>query len=558
MKQPKRRTTMVQLKRYAWLAMLLVLSVAALPACGPLTLPREQVAYADSSATPVPVMAAPLAADPLSESDVVAALEGRLQDIYAQVNPSVVNIQVSQGADGSSVPFPQIPGTPFGPSTPQEPQMQRGLGSGFVWDKDGHIVTNNHVVADADQIVVVFSDGFSARAEVVGADPDSDLAVIVVDVSADSLHPVQIADSTQVKVGELTVAIGNPFGLEGTMTVGFVSALGRSLPAESGSIGGPSYTIPDIIQTDAPINPGNSGGVLVDDGGSVIGVTAAIESPVRANAGIGFAIPSVIVQKVVPVLIAEGNYEHPWLGLSGTPLGLELNEAIKLAADQRGVLVMDVTAGGPSENAGLRGSDQQVEIDGQQVNVGGDVIVAVDGQAVKDFEDLVTYLVRHTEVGQTITLNVLREGKEVSVQVTLAARPEPQAPQAQPQRRIAGGAWLGIQGLTLTPEIAEAMDLSADQRGVLVAEAVENSPAAEAGLHGSSTSATVNGEQIMVGGDVIVALDGQTVAQFEELAGLVRQAEPGQAVTLTLLRDGEQIEVGVTLAERPAMPQTPN
>jgi serine protease Do len=543
---------MIQLKRYAWLAMLMVLSLAALPACGPLTLPRELVAHADLSATAAPVMAAPLAADPLSESDVVTALEDRLQDIYAQVNPSVVNIQVAKKVDASSIP--QVPGLPFGPSTPQEPQVQRGLGSGFVWGKDGHIVTNNHVVADADQIVVVFADGFSARAEVVGADPDSDLAVIVVDVPADSLQPVQVADSTQVKVGELTVAIGNPFGLEGTMTVGFVSALGRSLPAESGSTGGPSYTIPDIIQTDAPINPGNSGGVLVDDQGRVIGVTAAIESPVRANAGIGFAIPSVIVQKVVPVLIAEGRYEHSWLGLSGAPLSLELNEAMKLAAGQRGVLVMDTTPGGPADEAGLRGSDREVAIDGQQVRVGGDVIVAADGQVVNDFEDLVTYLARHTEVGQTITLNVLREGKEVSVQVTLAARPKTEASRARPERSVAGGAWLGIQGLTLTPEIAEAMDLSADQRGVLVAEVVESSPAAEAGLRGGSRSATANGEQIMVGGDVIVALDGQAVAQFEDLAGLVRQTEPGQVVTLTLLRDGEQIEVGVTLAERPATP----
>ncbi|HUT17997.1 MAG TPA: trypsin-like peptidase domain-containing protein [Anaerolineae bacterium] len=547
---------MVQLKRYAWLAVLMVLSLAVLPACNSLTLPGELVASADSAITAAPAVVQPQATDPLAESDVIVALEGRLQEIYAQVNQSVVNIQVA--TTGGALGAPQVPGTPFGPSTPQGPPVRRGLGSGFVWDKEGHIVTNNHVVADADQIVVVFADGFSARAEVVGADPDSDLAVIKVDVPAASLQPVQIADSTEVKVGELVVAIGNPFGLEGTMTVGFVSALGRSLPAASGSMAGASYTIPDIIQTDAPINPGNSGGVLVDDGGSVIGVTAAIESPVQANAGIGFAIPSVIVQKVVPVLITDGQYEHSWLGLSGTALSLELNEAMELGADQRGVLVMDTTPGGPADEAGLRGSDREVEIDGQPVNVGGDVIVAVDGQAVNDFEDLVTYLARHTEVGQTITLRVLREGAEVSVQVTLAARPEPQAPQTQPQRGIAGGAWLGIQGLTMTPEIAEAMDLSADQRGVLVAEAVENSPAAEAGLHGSSTSATVNGEQIMVGGDVIVALDGQTVAQFEELAGLVRQAEPGQAVTLTLLRDGEQIEVGVTLAERPTMPQTPN
>ena len=202
----------------------------------------------------------------------------------------------------------------------QQPQQQyqSALGSGFVWDQNGDIVTNNHVVSGADKIEVTFSDGTIVPATLVGADPDSDLAVIKVDVPADKLHPVQLGDSSAVKVGQLAIAIGNPFGLEGTMTTGIISAVGRSLPANDNST--QSYTIPDVIQTDAPINPGNSGGVLVDVQGQVLGVTSAIESPVRASAGVGFAIPSAIVNNVVPALIKDGKYVHSWLGISGTTL----------------------------------------------------------------------------------------------------------------------------------------------------------------------------------------------------------------------------------------------
>jgi serine protease Do len=369
------------------------------------------------------------------------------------------------------------------------------------------------------------------------------------------LQPVQVADSTQVKVGELAVAIGNPFGLEGTMTLGIVSALGRSLPTESATTQGTTYTIPDVIQTDAPINPGNSGGVLVDDQGRVIGVTAAIESPVQANAGIGFAIPSAIVQKVVPVLIRDGQYAHPYIGISGTSLTSELAGAMDLEASQRGVLVVDVTSGSPAEKAGLRGSDNQVDIEGQQVRVGGDVIVAVDGspdgdrQTVNEFGDLVTYLARHTEVGQTITLTILRDGKEQTVDLTLAARPQSET--AQPQGQTAGGAYLGIVGLTVTPAIAEEMNLSSDQAGVLVQEVQPDSAADQAGLRAGDRSVTVDGQEILVGGDIIVALDGQTVSSIENLRAALQRYEPGQQATLTLLRDGNEIKVDVSLGERP-------
>jgi S1-C subfamily serine protease len=479
----------------------------------------------------------------------VAALEGALEQIYTQVNPSVVNIQVSVTVDAASQAIPEIPGFPQLP-VPQGPQTQQALGSGFVWDAQGHIVTNNHVVEGAEKISVTFYDGTTVPAEITDTDPDSDLAVIKVNVPAGQLRPVQVADSTQVKVGELAIAIGNPFGLEGTMTMGIISALGRTLPAESSVAQGLNYSIPDIIQTDAPINPGNSGGVLVDDTGRVIGVTAAIESAVQSSAGIGFVIPSQIVQKVVPALIETGHYDQPWIGISGISLVPDLATAMGLPADQRGALVVDVTADSPADKAGLRGSDRQAEIEGQQVRVGGDVIVAVDGQPVKKFDDLITYLARSTEVGQTIELTMLRGGQEETVSLTLEARPESQVQSSQPEGQTQGGAYLGIVGLTVTPEIAQAMDLPADQGGVLVEQVQQGSPADEAGLRGSYQPMTTNGQQLLVGGDVIVTMNGQTIAGFEDLSAFLQQAKPGQEVTLSLLRDGSQLQVDVTLGER--------
>ncbi len=265
----------------------------------------------------------------------------------------------------------------------------------------GHIVTNHHVVAGADRVSVTFADDTTVPAKVVGTDPHGDLAVVKVDLPAERLQPVHMADSTHVKVGQLAVAIGNPFGLQSTMTVGFVSALGRVLRADSGDEEQPGYTIPDIIQTDAPINPGNSGGVLVDGEGHVIGVTSAIISPVRASVGIGFAIPSAIVQKVVPTLIKTGHYDHPKLGVSGISLSPELAKAMQLDPDQRGALVVDVVPNSPADKAGLHGSDRQATIEGELVRVGRDVIVAIDGHLVKGFDDLVTQLVRTTEVGRS-------------------------------------------------------------------------------------------------------------------------------------------------------------
>jgi len=516
----------------------------------------SQAPPAEPNLTPAPPATAPETVSPPLSSEALASLEQTLEDIYTQVNPSVVNIRVLQKEEVMFPTFPEIPGFPFfGPHLPQEPKefYRRGLGSGFVWDKEGHIVTNHHVVADADRISVTFDDGTTVPGKVVGTDPDSDLAVLKVELAAEQLRPVQLGDSTQVKVGQLAIAIGNPFGLQGTMTIGFVSALGRLLPADTDASEGPTYSIPDVIQTDAPINPGNSGGVLVDRHGKVIGVTSAIISPVQASAGIGFAIPSAIVAKVVPALIETGHYEHPWLGISGVSLSPELAKAMGLEPNQRGALIVDVVPNSPADKAGLRGSDRQVTIDGEQARVGGDVIVGIDGHPVKKFDDVVTYLARATDIGQTITLSLLREGKEEEVKVTLGARPE-SATATQPIQAEAkdSSAWLGILGMTVTAEIAEAMGLPADQEGVLVEQVHRDSPADQAGLRGSYKPVFIEGHRVLVGGDVIIALEGEPVRSVEDLKSQLQRFEPGEVVTLTILRDGEQIQLSVTLGEKPS------
>lgn len=545
------------MKRYAVIATVLLVLSMALTACGAglstLNSPSAANVVAQAAATP--------ASPPPTTGNAgtaVAALEGTLESIYAQVNPSVVNIQVVQSQSvqlPNTQQFPGFPGRPFGnPSSPQT-QIRQAEGSGFVWDMQGDIVTNNHVVDGATNITVIFSDGTTVSGKVAGNDPDSDLAVVKVDAPANLLKPVQLADSTQLKVGQLSVAIGSPFGEQGTMTVGFISALGRSLPASSGNMQGATYTIPDVIQTDAPINPGNSGGVLVNAKGQVIGVTTAIESSVRASSGVGFVIPSAIVQKVVPELIKSGHYDHPWIGISGTSMTPDLANAMNLTSNQRGALVIDVAPGSPAEKAGLQGSARQTTINGQQVNMGGDVITAIDGQPVKQFDDLIAYLADSTAVGQTVTLTVLRQGKEQTISLTLGTRP---ASTPQPAQSSGGSttttpsAWLGIQGATVNSTIAQAMNLSSDQQGVLVEQVVQGSPADQAGLQGSFKPLTGNGQRLTVGGDVITAVDGQAVTRLQDLQSIIRQDKPGQDVTLTILRNGKQMDVKVTLAAPPA------
>jgi S1-C subfamily serine protease len=501
------------------------------------------------SATPTPNS---LASSGPQKQEGLGAWESSLEAIYRQLDPSVVNIRVVQQvqATGSLLPgLPAIPG--FTLPLPQQPQSRAALGSGFVWDTQGHIITNNHVVDGASDITVTFSDGSTASATVVGSDPDSDLAVLQVHVSADRLHPVVLADSSAVTVGQLAVAIGNPFGLQGTMTVGIVSGLGRTLPADSSQTSGPTYTIPAIIQTDAPINPGNSGGVLADDQGQVVGVTSAIVSPVDASAGIGFAIPSVIVQQVVPALISQGHYDHPYIGISGTDLTPALASAMHLPENQQGLLVIDVASGGPAEHAGLLGSGQTATIEGQETPVGGDVVTAIDGNPIRSFDDLAAYLALDTHVGQTVTLDVLRGRDTTQFPVTLTARPASAQVAANPAAtRLTKRAFLGIVGVTLTPDLARAMDLSPDQTGVLVEEIANGGPADLAGMRGSYKPAQIQGSEVLVGGDVITAIQQHAVASLDDLQQILGQLRPRETVPVAILRDGRPETIRVTLGDQ--------
>jgi serine protease Do len=324
------------------------------------------------------------------------------------------------------------------------------------------------------------------------------------------------------------------------------------------SASGSSYTIPDVIQTDAPINPGNSGGVLPNDLGQVIGVTSAIESASGANAGIGFAIPVNIVQKIIPELMKNGSYQHPYLGISGVTLSSAMAQEMGLSTDQRGILVETVTAGSPAEKAGLKASEKQVQIDGTDFNVGGDVITAVDGQAVKRFDDLVSYLFASTTVGQTIKLDILRDGKEKTLDLTLAARPASmeqasvqQPSQTQP-KNSSGTPWLGIRGMDMNTALAGAMNLDQNQSGVLVVDVQSGSPAEAAGLMGSSESVTIDNQSVMIGGDIITAYNGQTINNMTELKAALSNAAPGDQAELTVLRNGQLETVTVTLGEAPA------
>jgi S1-C subfamily serine protease len=494
--------------------------------------------------TPLPALPEP--ASPAN----MAAYEGSLEKVYEQVNPSVVNISVIEKASQSqNNPLFQMPG--LDQSQPNAP-TQQGLGSGFVWDTQGHIVTNNHVVAGANKITVTFSDGSSYTAKLVGNDADSDLAVIKVDAPAELLHPVSLADSTKLKVGQMAIAIGNPFGLEGTMTSGIISALGRSLPV-SDINSSSSYTIPDIIQTDAPINPGNSGGVLLDGEGKVIGVTAAIESSTRSSAGIGFVIPSVIVQKVVPVLIEKGSFEHSWLGISGISLNSELAAKAGFKSDQRGVLVVDVTSNSPADKAGIRGSDREVTLDSGNAKIGGDLITEIDGQPVKTFEDLVSYLFRFGDVGKEISLKVVRNNKTEALQVTLAARPSQQNEAANtPRSTSSGRPWLGIQGIDLNPTLVKAMDLPQNTTGVLIIKVQAGSPADKAELHGGYKPTDIQGNQVPLGGDVITSLDGKAIQSMAELQNQLANHKSGDKLSLEILRDGKTLTLEVTLTDRPS------
>jgi S1-C subfamily serine protease len=294
-----------------------------------------------------------------------------------------------------------------------------GTGSGFVYDKEGRIITNNHVVEDATSIDVTFLDGSIAEAELVGRDPYSDMAVIQVDLPAERLEPVKLGTSSELLVGETVVAIGNPFGLANTMTLGIVSAVGRQASAPG------NYVIVDVIQTDAAINPGNSGGPLLNLRGEVVGINTWILSDTGQFSGIGFAVPSDTIQREIDSLIETGAYQHPWIGIVGREMTPDIAEAMGLDRDTRGTLVIELSEGGPAEDSGLRGGDTQATVDGTPVTIGGDVIIGADGNAMTSFYDLIFYVSRYKKPGDVLTLTVIRDRDIIDIDLTLGVRPSP-------------------------------------------------------------------------------------------------------------------------------------
>jgi len=291
-----------------------------------------------------------------------------------------------------------------------------GVGSGFVFDKKGHVITNAHVVADAKKVVVTFLDGRSYIAEVIGIDKYTDIATIKVNADLELLHPLSLGDSSNLKVGEGIAAIGNPFGLSGSMTSGIVSQLGRLLPSGSG------YSIPDVIQTDAAINPGNSGGPLLNMRGEIVGINTAIQSTTGEFTGVGFAIPSKTVAKIVPTLIEKGEYKHPWIGISGVDIDPDYAKVLGLQ-HAVGFLIVTVVDDSPASKAGLIGSEKTIEVDGVNYSTGGDIILAVDGIEVRKIDDILIHLQRAKSIGDEMVLEVLRDGRTTNVTILLEERP---------------------------------------------------------------------------------------------------------------------------------------
>jgi S1-C subfamily serine protease len=375
------------------LAVILFFALVSLACAGisiPVAISRNTQPTAVQEVVQVPSTPNPAQVTIVSDEDQV------LIDLYARLNPSVVNITVYTNQNGGLIPL--------------------GQASGFVYDGQGHIVTNAHVVEGGDSYEVTFSDGLIREASLVAEDVYSDLAVLQVELPA-TASPIPLGNMSQLAVGQTVVAIGNPFALEGTLTRGIISALGRTIPSLT------QYSIPEAIQTDAAINPGNSGGPLLNLNGEVIGVNAQIETSgiSSSNQGIGFAIPVSILQRVIPALISDGHYDWPWLGVSGYTVYPALVKAMNLPVEQ-GAYVDTLTDGGPAQAAGLQAATDTVSQDGFSVDVGGDVITAIDGQSVKTFDDMLVYLSLQTSPGQQVTLTVLRNGKYQDFSLTLGTR----------------------------------------------------------------------------------------------------------------------------------------
>ena len=320
-----------------------------------------------------------------------------LADLFSKSQDGVVQIIVRKTSDNSS---------------------DRAIGSGIVYDSSGHIITSNHVVADYQKIRVVFHNGDSYTAQVTGTDPFADLAVIKVNADPQTLHTLPLGNSSKLRIGDEVIAIGSPFGLTGSMTSGIVSQLGRILnPPDIGS-----FSIPNVIQTDTAINPGNSGGPLLNDQGEVIGINTAIQTQTGEFSGVGFAIPSNTMKRIVPYLIQDGHYKHPWLGVSGITVDPDLSDSLGLST-QSGFLIENIVPNSPAANAGLHASNQTKTADGIKYKIGGDIIVGVDNTPVKKLEDLLNYLQDNKSAGDKMVLKIIRNDKPMEVTLTLQERP---------------------------------------------------------------------------------------------------------------------------------------
>ena len=318
-----------------------------------------------------------------------------LMEIFEKTEASVVQVNV-RSADGRIMPG--------------------SMGSGFVYSDDGYIITNNHVIDNAEKVTITFLDGESYIAQIIGTDSDLDLAVLKVQPGSTYLQPIPIGDSSQLKVGQEIAAIGNPFGLSGSMTSGIISQMGRLLPQDSG------YSIPDVIQTDAAINPGNSGGPLLNMKGEVVGINTAIQSATGEFTGVGFAVPSNTVKKVIPVLIEDGIFHHPWMGISGSDVDPDLAKVRELNSS-KGFLIATVVEGSPAEDAGLQGVTNTKEIDGREYPLDGDIILKIDDVVVRKISDILVYLQREKSIGDEMIMTINRDGILIEKVLVLGERP---------------------------------------------------------------------------------------------------------------------------------------
>jgi len=391
------------LRKHLWIRIVIPFAVLLMAGLG-CTLAQLEgpAAVVTPTLPPTPTVAAGQATPP--PAPPANALEAQVEAVYDQAGPAVVQIT------SRSVTFDF-----FMRAVPQE-----GTGSGFLYDSEGHIVTNFHVVENAESVSVALPSGEVYEAEIVGVDSSTDLAVLR--INAERLpDPISLGDSDQLRVGQFVVAIGNPFGQASTLTVGVISALGRIIESPDGRF------IGEAIQTDAAINPGNSGGPLLDLQGRVIGVNSQIISPSGSSAGIGFAVSSSTVRRVVPQLIASGRYPHPWLGVNLAPFDAEgaaiLRQAGMEIPVEEGLLIIEVIDGAPAAQAGLRGGNRAVRIGNTILPVGGDIVIAIDGTPVTDLKELTVYLDSETRVGDTVDVTLIRNGEQMTVPVRLAERP---------------------------------------------------------------------------------------------------------------------------------------